>query len=127
MRKLTFAAICAVGLTFAAGTVFAAGIFAAAASAGSQPSALVAHVQGGQAIPGGAGPFFIYFAANNTNAAACATSKNVFSIDPTTDQGRVAISVVMAAYIGGKTVWATGAGTCNLYNGVEDLSNVYIN
>lgn len=102
-------------LAFVATTAFAAG---------SQTNVLVIGIQVGQAIPGGYGPFLMHFAANAVSSASCVASGSLkyFAIDPTTDQGRTAIAAAIAAYETGKTVSAEGAGTCNIYSGVEDLS-----
>lgn len=98
-------------------------IAATAFAGGSQTSALITGLQAGQAITNGAGSFLIVFAANSVGSASCVGSsdKIYFAIDPTTAQGRAAISMALAAYSEGRTVTAVGAGTCNIYAEIEDL------
>jgi hypothetical protein len=115
LRKLIFS----VTLVFGATMAFA----------GNQQNVLVTSMQAGQGAVGssGLGAFLMGFAANSINSASCVVAGGLkwFAIDPTTAQGRAAISLALTAYSTGKTVTVIGAGTCNAYSGIEDVSYLY--
>ena len=115
LSKLIFSTTLALGATIA--------------FAGSQQNVLVTSTQAGQGAVGGngLGAFLMGFAANSTSSASCVVAGGLkwFAIDPTTAQGRAAISLALTAYSTGKTVSVVGAGTCNAYSGIEDVSYLY--
>lgn len=60
-----------------------------------------------------------------TNAPSCATTKSLFVISLTTQGGQELLASVIAAKNANLTVEITGAGTCKVWPGDEDIS--YIN
>jgi hypothetical protein len=72
------------------------------------------------------GEFFFYLSSNIANGPSCGqVTPNAFAVDGTTAQGRVQVSVILAAYALGKTVNMGGTGTCSVHPSFETLSDFY--
>jgi len=49
-----------------------------------------------------------------------------YVFDGTTEQGKITLSLVLAAYATQKNVWLGGKNTCLLHSSVEDLGHIVV-
>jgi hypothetical protein len=60
-----------------------------------------------------------------TELPSCQTNTSYsYVFDGTTEEGKMTLSVVLAAYAAQKDVWLGGKNTCSLYGGIEDLAHI---
>ena len=60
-----------------------------------------------------------------TELPLCQTNPRYsYVFDGTTQEGKITLSIVLAAYAAQKDVWIRGKGTCSLYDGIEDLAHI---
>ena len=92
---------------------------AVAQAAGSVTNVTVVEIQ---AQPSGL--FFIYFSSPPSGGPACAASGTGFIVDGSTKGGAPVVSLAEIAYTMGKTVNASGDGTCSIKSNWETIASI---
>ena len=68
---------------------------------------------------------FLTISRKASDIPTCQTNTRYdYVFDGTTEDGKMTLSVVLAAYATQKDVWLGGKNTCLLHNGVEDLKHI---
>ncbi len=82
-------------------------------------------VESVQSGPVYSGKVFVKINGDASNIPGCVENKTwTLIFDGTSEEGKITTSIFMTAYASGNLVSAVGKGTCNLWDGVEDLSHV---
>ena len=76
----------------------------------------------------GANMCSIYFDKSAVSSPSCAVShlKLRMQISTETNIGRSMLSLALTAHSTGKTVFASGTGTCSVWSDTEDLNSIFI-
>ncbi len=70
---------------------------------------------------------FIELTVKPSVEASCQTNSDYsYIFDPTTEVGKITMSMLLTAYASGRDVYLNGYDTCTIYDGVENLRQIWI-
>jgi len=70
---------------------------------------------------------FIEISIKPSSEPSCQTNPNYsYVFDPTTEVGKVTMSLLLIAYASGEDVFLNGYDACTIYSGVENLRQIWI-
>lgn len=74
--------------------------------------------------PNGAPIGIFYVNGEHSGAPACVVDRSRFVVDLRTEFGKAMYATAMAAYLSGRSVTVNGAGSCQLWSGLETAATM---